>query len=115
MIPLTTLVFAIWLVLAGVHLGLPLFYFTWMKRRAYGKSYGLNVVGDFSYLPSLTVIVPTYNEATVIGRKLRDIAQANYPKDRLGVIVGYGGSTDEKGEGGWKYIKFGVVKGEVLE
>ena len=80
MIPLTTLLFAIWLVVAGVHLGLPLFYFTWMKRRAYGKSYGLNIVGDFSYLPSVTVIVPTYNEATVISRKLRDIAQANYPK-----------------------------------
>ena len=75
----------------------------------------MNVVGDFSYLPSLTVIVPTYNEATVISRKLRDIAQANYPKDRLDVIVVDGGSTDETVEEAWKSIKSGVVKGEVFE
>src|SRR5207245_11473206 len=115
MIQLTTLLLGIWLVLAGVHLGLPLFYFTWMKRRAYGKSYGLNIVGDFSYLPSVTVIVPTYNEATVISRKLRDIAQANYAKDRLDVVVVDGGSTDETVEEAWKSIKSGVLKGEEYE
>src|SRR5437879_11938291 len=105
MILLTALLFAIWLVVAGVHLGLPLFYFTWMNKRAYGKSYGLNIVGDCSYLPSVTVIVPTYNEATVISRKLRDIAQANYPKERLDVNVDDGGSTEEADEEGGRYTK----------
>src|SRR5438132_14023240 len=112
MILLTALLFAIWVVLAGVHLGLPLFYFTWMKRRAYGKSYGLNIVGDFSYLPSVTVIVPTYNEATVISRKLRDIAQSNYPTERWDVILVDRGSTHNTVEAAWKAIKLGVLEGE---
>src|SRR2546428_5517068 len=115
MILLTALLFAIWLVLAGVHLGLPLSYFTWMKRRAFGKSYGLNILGDVLYLPSITVVVPTYNEVAVIGRNLRDIAQSNYPQSKVDVIVVDGGSADATVEHARKQLNARSEQGQVLE
>ncbi len=47
------------------------------------------------YLPSISVIVPAYNEAGVIADKLRSIQAGDYPQDRLEVIVAVDGSSDD--------------------
>lgn len=46
-------------------------------------------------LPSVTVIVPAYNEASVIGKKLDNLLALEYPKDKLQIVVVSDGSTDE--------------------
>lgn len=48
--------------------------------------------------PRLSVIVPAHDEEEVIGRKLRNTLAADYPADRLEVIVASDGSTDRTEE-----------------
>ncbi len=44
--------------------------------------------------PCVTVLVPAYNEAEVIGRTLECLLAQDYPRDRLQIIVASDGSTD---------------------
>ena len=45
--------------------------------------------------PVLSVIIPVFNEASVIEAKIRNTLASNYPRDRMEVIVVSDGSTDE--------------------
>jgi len=60
-------------------------------------------------LPSLSVIVPTYNEATVIRAKLESLTAASYPKEKLEIIVVDSGSTDGTQRIVEEYRKKGVI------
>jgi lipopolysaccharide/colanic/teichoic acid biosynthesis glycosyltransferase len=44
--------------------------------------------------PSVTLIVPAHNEQAVIAAKIRNIADLDYPRDRLSVIIACDGCTD---------------------
>jgi cellulose synthase/poly-beta-1,6-N-acetylglucosamine synthase-like glycosyltransferase len=45
--------------------------------------------------PSLTLIIPTYNEESVIVRKLQDVSELDYPKDRMEILIVDSASTDK--------------------
>jgi cellulose synthase/poly-beta-1,6-N-acetylglucosamine synthase-like glycosyltransferase len=45
-------------------------------------------------LPRVSIVVPSYNEAAVLGRRLENLLGLRYPADRLEIIVGSDGSTD---------------------
>ena len=80
------------LVLLLVALYAPLlFYYAWMKNKA-KKAWGLIV--NQNYRPKLSLIIPTYNEALVISKKLEDIQGIEYPEDKLQVILVDSASTD---------------------
>lgn len=49
-------------------------------------------------LPDVTVIVPTYNEEAVISRKLQNIAELDYPMERIEVLLIDDCSTDRTRE-----------------
>lgn len=51
-----------------------------------------------SFLPTVSLVIPTYNEAAVIGRKLENVLQLVYPRDRLEVMVVDSASTDDTRE-----------------
>jgi len=51
-------------------------------------------------LPSLTVVVPVYNEGAMVSRCLMSIAAADYPRERLEVIAVDDGSTDDT----WRHL-----------
>jgi len=47
----------------------------------------VSVSVNFAYQPYVTLIVPTYNEATVIAKKLENINELDYPENKLQVII----------------------------
>jgi cellulose synthase/poly-beta-1,6-N-acetylglucosamine synthase-like glycosyltransferase len=49
-------------------------------------------------LPSVTLIMPVHNEASVIARKLENTAALDYPRDKLEVLVVSDASTDDTAE-----------------
>jgi len=69
----------------------PLIYYAWMKSKA-KKSWDLMI--DNNYQPKVTLIIPTYNEASVISKKLENTQKIDYPEDKLQVILVDSASTD---------------------
>lgn len=58
--------------------------------------------------PNITIIIPAYNEAKNIERKIRNTLALEYTKDRLEILVGSDGSTDETATLVRKYAGRGV-------
>jgi hyaluronan synthase len=51
--------------------------------------------------PHLTVVIPAYNEGAMVLRSIASVAEADYPKDRLEIVVVDDGSRDDT----WTYIQ----------
>ena len=80
------------LVLVTIHFGTPLAYYWYAKTRWLPKPWNIRV--DENYRPKVTVMVPTYNEAGFIEKKLNNIYEQEYPKDKLEVIIVDSASDD---------------------
>ncbi len=87
---LTVSFYSIWLLLVGIYtLAIVILVFT-SPRKPYRY--------DPEYLPTVTLVIPTFNEAQVIARKLENVLQLDYPRDKLEVMIVDGGSTDSTAE-----------------
>lgn len=53
---------------------------------------------DLDTMPTLSLLIPTFNEATIILRKLANVAELTYPHDKLQVVVVDSASTDGTSE-----------------
>lgn len=73
--------------LAYVYLGYPLLL--WGLSRVLGRPHGAGPA-----LPTVTIVVAAYQEAAVIGAKLTNFENIDYPAARLKMIVVSDGSTD---------------------
>jgi hyaluronan synthase len=56
---------------------------------------------DYHDAPRLTVIIPAYNEGAMVQRSIHSCAKANYPRDRIEIIVIDDGSVDDT----WEHIE----------
>ncbi|MEJ2700708.1 MAG: glycosyltransferase family 2 protein, partial [Desulfuromonadales bacterium] len=56
---------------------------------------------DYYDAPRLTVIIPAYNEGAMVQRSIHSCAKANYPRDRIEIIVIDDGSVDDT----WEHIE----------
>lgn len=68
----------------------PATYYVWMLKMGQKR----NFVTDHDYQPNVSLIVPTYNEVAVIEKKLENIQELDYPRNRLRVIVVDSASND---------------------
>ncbi|TMI53462.1 glycosyltransferase [Candidatus Bathyarchaeota archaeon] len=88
---MTSLLLIVWLIVGGVHIGAPLIYFGLMRRVGAKRDYNIE---QKPIEPDVSVIIPTYNEAPVIAKKIANLLENNYPLDKLEVIITDGGSKD---------------------
>jgi hyaluronan synthase len=51
--------------------------------------------------PSMTVVIPAYNEGAMVEQSIESVAAARYPRGRLEILVVDDGSTDDT----WTYIQ----------
>ena len=56
--------------------------------------------------PFLTVIIPAYNEGSMVEQTIDSVATADYPADRLEIFVVDDGSKDDT----WKYIQAAAMR-----
>ena len=59
-------------------------------------------------LPRMTLLIPAYNEAEVIARKIENALALDYPADRLEIVVITDGSDDETPDVVRRYAAEGV-------
>lgn len=59
---------------------------------------------NFSHKPTVTIMVVAHNEEKVIQKKLENIIQLNYPKDKMEILVTSDNSTDRTNEIVKKFI-----------
>lgn len=79
------------LVVAVLVVGPVLLHLAWCNR-AIKRGLPELPEGD---LPSLTVVIPTWNEALIIEGKLNNLSKQSYPRDKLDVIMIDSASEDE--------------------
>lgn len=82
----------VWFCLGVICLGAPLLYFAYMRRKS-SKPWNLKI--DPHYEPSVSILIPTYNEEKTIRYKLQNLEQLDYPKESIQVIVVDSASTDK--------------------
>lgn len=58
------------------------------------------VHATFTNAPSLTVIIPAYNEGVMVQKAIYSVLRANYPREKLEIFVIDDGSKDDT----WSYI-----------
>jgi poly-beta-1,6-N-acetyl-D-glucosamine synthase len=109
----TDLVLVVWIILGLVHIGIPLAYFGVMRRVAASRDYGLKM--SLEWEPSVSIIVPTYNESSVIEKKLRNLAEMDYPTEKIEIVVVDSASSDGTAQQARKALEGMSLKGTVLE
>lgn len=76
------------LLLAYIYAGYPVLMRAWAGLRARRPSSGYGA-------PAVTVVVVAYNEAGCIEGKLENLLALDYPRERLEILLGSDGSTDD--------------------
>jgi len=89
-------------ILLTMSFGIPYLYYEVAKRWSRKR---WNLLVDNEFIPTVTVIIPTYNEAVAIGDRLRNLAEISYPRDKLQVIVVDSASTDGTSDVAGQYLK----------
>jgi len=67
-----------------------------------------NKIKGEDIIPSVSIIIPVYNQSKIIEDKIKNCLGLNYPEDKLEIIIASDGSTDETNDVVGKYSHQGV-------
>ena len=81
-----------------IFVGFYLFYLAVCIRYIKAKRLKTSAISMGENLPTVSIIIPTYNEAQVIPRKMENLQELHYPRDKFEVVFVDGGSTDGTAE-----------------
>ncbi|MBI4342287.1 MAG: glycosyltransferase family 2 protein [Candidatus Omnitrophica bacterium] len=84
---MTTLFWSAFLILLYIYIGYPAL--VWALARLFGREPVRKPI-----TPTVSLLIPAYNEDAHIEAKLRNSLALNYPKDKLDIVVASDGSTD---------------------
>lgn len=87
--------------LVYVYLGYPALAYA--RRR-----FAARAVARGSIEPSVTVVIVAFNEAARIRRRIENLLESDYPRDRLTIVIGSDGSTDGTADRASAYADRGV-------
>lgn len=74
--------------------------------RDWNKDY--NITKRYDFFPTVSIVVPVYNEEKTIAGKLRNLLEIDYPVDKMEIIVVDDGSTDKTADVTQLFMKNGV-------
>lgn len=97
-----SLVLIVWSLLFSVSLGFPSIYYLYMKYHA-KKPWKIKL--DEAYRPSISILVPMYNEEKTIRFKLENLYKVDYPADKVEIILVNDASTDKTLDEVYKFIE----------
>jgi poly-beta-1,6-N-acetyl-D-glucosamine synthase len=80
-----------WFLFGALALGPPAFIFLYMKHKS-NSPWPTKI--DKAFRPNVSIIIPTYNEAGIIGYKLENSSKLTYPKNLLEIVIVDSNSTD---------------------
>ncbi|HEV2791651.1 MAG TPA: glycosyltransferase family 2 protein [Solirubrobacterales bacterium] len=80
------------------HLGYPLVLWALVRFRGEPRPDKREVTGSSPVTPTVSLIVPAYDEEDVIAEKVADALALDYPRDRLQIVVASDGSSDATAE-----------------
>ena len=83
-------------------------------KKASGRRDGYGLKLDPDYRPTVSILIPTYNEEPVIGKKVENIASINYQTEKLELIVIDGGSTDATLDSAKEVLRKTGLRGTVI-
>lgn len=64
---------------------------------------------EFAELPKVSLLISAFNEEAVIERKIRNILEIDYPREKLEVLIGDDGSADKTAEIIGRYADQGIT------
>ena len=70
---------------------------------------------EIDYLPTITLIIPMYNEEKIIKEKIENTSQLDYPEDRLKIILLDDHSTDNSKDISSRTIQEKTLNARVIE
>ena len=76
------------------YMGYPLF----LRILSLFRSKASSSERDSTPWPEVSIVISAHNEESVIGRRIENLLDLDYPPDRLQILIGSDGSTDRTGE-----------------